>query len=119
MVHAQWNLALYPDSSLVVVPGSHKRPRTDMERNADPFEDDMPGQVFVKMEPGDVSGTFLFFFFFSNLLPDCSGSCYAHRMRYFVTYVTSKHTDAHDLHRSYFTTTTSCTAASMIARRNE
>lgn len=26
-----------------------------MERNADPFEDDMPGQVFVKMEPGDVS----------------------------------------------------------------
>ncbi|KAH9825514.1 Phytanoyl-CoA dioxygenase [Teratosphaeria destructans] len=54
MIHAQWNLALYPDSSLVVVPGSHKRPRTDMERSADPYEDDMPGQLFVKMEPGDI-----------------------------------------------------------------
>ncbi|CAK3943129.1 Hypothetical predicted protein [Lecanosticta acicola] len=54
MVHAQWNLALYEDSSLVVVPGSHKRARTDMERNADPYEDDMPGQMAVKMCPGDV-----------------------------------------------------------------
>lgn len=54
MIHAQWNLALYPDSSLVVVPGSHRRARTEMERNADPYEDDMPGQLFVKMEPGDI-----------------------------------------------------------------
>lgn len=54
MMHAQWNLALYPDSSIVVVPGSHKRARTDMERNADPYEDDMPGQKIVKMEPGDI-----------------------------------------------------------------
>ena len=54
MMHAQWNLALYDDSSLVVVPGSHKRPRTDMERNADPYEDDMPGQKIVKMGPGDI-----------------------------------------------------------------
>ena len=54
MVHAQWNLALYDDSSLVVVPGSHKRARTDMERNADPYEDDMPGQRIVKMGPGDI-----------------------------------------------------------------
>ena len=54
MMHAQWNLALYDDASLVVVPGSHKRARTDMERNADPFEDDMPGQKIVKMSPGDI-----------------------------------------------------------------
>lgn len=54
MMHAQWNLALYEDSSLVVVPGSHKRPRTDMERNADPYEDDMPRQIHVKMDPGDI-----------------------------------------------------------------
>lgn len=54
MMHAQWNLALWPDSSLIVVPGSHKRARTDMERSADPFEDDMPGQKIVKMEVGDI-----------------------------------------------------------------
>ncbi|KAI7660139.1 hypothetical protein KC319_g8732, partial [Hortaea werneckii] len=54
LVHAQWNLALYADASLVVVPGSHKRARTEMERTADPFEDDMPGQMFVKMQPGDI-----------------------------------------------------------------
>jgi len=54
LLHAQWNLALRPDSSLIVVPGSHKRARTDMERNANPYEDDMPGQKIVKMEPGDI-----------------------------------------------------------------
>ena len=54
MLHAQWNLALYEDSSLVVVPGSHRRARTDMERGADPYEDDMPGQMAVKMYPGDI-----------------------------------------------------------------
>lgn len=54
MMHAQWNLALYDDSSLIVVPGSHKRARTDMERNADPYEDDMPGQKIVKLESGDL-----------------------------------------------------------------
>lgn len=54
MLHAQWNLALYPDTSLIVVPGSHKRARTDMERSADPYEDDMPGQRVVKMGAGDI-----------------------------------------------------------------
>lgn len=54
MLHAQWNLALYEDASLVVVPGSHKRARSDMERNADPYEDDMPGQKIVKMGAGDI-----------------------------------------------------------------
>ena len=54
LMHAQWNLALYEDSSLIVVPGSHKRARTDMERNADPYEDEMPGQKAVIMHPGDI-----------------------------------------------------------------
>lgn len=54
MMHAQWNLALYDDASLVVVPGSHKRARTDMERDADPYLDDMPGQKIVRLNPGDL-----------------------------------------------------------------
>ncbi|KAI4723158.1 phytanoyl-CoA dioxygenase family protein, partial [Aureobasidium sp. EXF-10727] len=54
MLHAQWNLALYPDQSLVVVPGSHARPRTEEERCADPFEDNMPGQMVVEMNAGDI-----------------------------------------------------------------
>lgn len=32
--HAQYNIALCPDASLVVVPGSHRRVRTDAERAA-------------------------------------------------------------------------------------
>lgn len=52
--HAQWNLALYDDASLIVVPGSHKRVRTDVERAADPYEDNMPGQKVVHLSAGDV-----------------------------------------------------------------
>ncbi|KAH9988424.1 phytanoyl-CoA dioxygenase [Xylariaceae sp. FL0662B] len=53
--HTQWNLALCDDDeSLVVVPGSHARPRTDAERNADPFEPDMPSQLVVRLAAGDV-----------------------------------------------------------------
>jgi hypothetical protein len=52
--HAQWNLALYDDRSLVVVPGSHKRARNDDERNADPFAKHIPGQIIVHMKPGDI-----------------------------------------------------------------
>jgi hypothetical protein len=52
--HAQWNLALYDDESLIVVPGSHNRPRTDGERSAGPFERDMHGQVKVSIKAGDV-----------------------------------------------------------------
>ncbi|KAK4973255.1 hypothetical protein LTR66_011215 [Elasticomyces elasticus] len=54
ILHAQWNLALYDDASLIAVPGSHKRARTAAERDAHPFEDDMPGQQAIKMEAGDV-----------------------------------------------------------------
>jgi hypothetical protein len=60
--HAQWNLALYDDSSLILVPGSHKRARTDEERNADPFEPNLPGQVVVQLEAGQVA------FYNNNLL---------------------------------------------------
>ncbi|KAI9877269.1 MAG: hypothetical protein M1830_004378 [Pleopsidium flavum] len=52
--HAQWNLALCDDSSLVVVPGSHQRARTDVQRTADPFEKHMPGQKVVNMKAGDI-----------------------------------------------------------------
>jgi hypothetical protein len=52
--NTQWNLALYPDDSLVVVPGSHVRARTPAERAASPLEPDMPGQLVVHLEPGDV-----------------------------------------------------------------
>lgn len=51
---AQWNMALYDDESLVVVPGSHLRARTDEERAAGPFEAAMPGQMVVKLTAGDV-----------------------------------------------------------------
>ncbi|KAI1881108.1 hypothetical protein JX265_001348 [Neoarthrinium moseri] len=53
--HTQWNLALYDDDSLVVVPGSHARARTETERNADPFEKELPGQLVVHLEAGDVA----------------------------------------------------------------
>ncbi|ETS78227.1 hypothetical protein PFICI_10289 [Pestalotiopsis fici W106-1] len=52
--HTQWNLALYDDDSLVAVPGSHARARTDAERAADPFAADMPGQAIVHLDAGDV-----------------------------------------------------------------
>ncbi|RMZ86094.1 hypothetical protein DV737_g108, partial [Chaetothyriales sp. CBS 132003] len=60
--HAQYNLALCPDASLIVVPGSHRRARTDIERNADPYEPALPNQLVVKLEPGDVV------FYDSNIL---------------------------------------------------
>jgi len=52
--HAQWNLALYDDESLIVVPGSHVRARTDAERNAGLYETGLPGEMRVKMKAGDV-----------------------------------------------------------------
>lgn len=52
--HTQWNLALYDDNSLIVVPGSHVRARTEKERTADPYENDIPDELYVQMSPGDV-----------------------------------------------------------------
>ncbi|KAG7044991.1 phytanoyl-CoA dioxygenase [Colletotrichum scovillei] len=51
---AQWNLALYDDNSLIVVPGSHTRARTDIERNADPYEKEIPEQLYVELKAGDI-----------------------------------------------------------------
>lgn len=53
ITHAQWNLPLYDDHSLLV-PGSHSRPRTQLERDAHPFESNLPGQIRVSMNAGDV-----------------------------------------------------------------
>lgn len=52
--HAQYNFALFDDDSLVVVPGSHTRARTDAERAAGPFEKVLPDQLVVKLGPGDI-----------------------------------------------------------------
>ncbi|KAE8349655.1 hypothetical protein BDV28DRAFT_56962 [Aspergillus coremiiformis] len=60
--HAQYNLALCPDASLVVVPGSHRRVRTEVERNAGPYEAELPGQLVVELRPGDAV------FYDSNIL---------------------------------------------------
>ena len=61
-LHAQYNIALFEDESLVVVPGSHRRVRTEVERSADPREGNMPGQMVVKLKPGDAV------FYDSNIL---------------------------------------------------
>ncbi|KAG6176239.1 hypothetical protein E4U27_005366 [Claviceps purpurea] len=52
--HAQYNLALWEDRSLVVVPGSHKRARSELERCADPLERALPGQLVVELGAGDI-----------------------------------------------------------------
>lgn len=61
-LHAQYNVALFDDASLIVVPGSHKRVRTETERNADPYEPDLPGQLVVELKSGDTV------FYNSNIL---------------------------------------------------
>lgn len=53
--HAQYNFALWHDDSLVLVPGSHRRARTDVERTAAPFEKSLPDQLVVTLEPGDIA----------------------------------------------------------------
>ncbi|OJJ66867.1 hypothetical protein ASPBRDRAFT_48384 [Aspergillus brasiliensis CBS 101740] len=60
--HAQYNLALCADSSLIVIPGSHRRVRTETERNAAPYEAELPGQLVVELQPGDAV------FYDSNIL---------------------------------------------------
>jgi nicotinamide N-methyltransferase len=53
--HAQYNFALWDDDSLVLVPGSHRRARTDVERAADPFAASLPDQLVVRLQPGDIA----------------------------------------------------------------
>ncbi|KXX73199.1 hypothetical protein MMYC01_210046 [Madurella mycetomatis] len=54
-MHTQWNLPLFDDESLIVVPRSHRRARTRVEREADPYEEELPGMVRVKLRAGDVA----------------------------------------------------------------
>ncbi|CAO3611513.1 unnamed protein product [Mucor hiemalis] len=51
----QWNTALYDDACLYVVPNSHRRVRTEAERDItinDPKSHKMPGQLKVDLKPG-------------------------------------------------------------------
>jgi hypothetical protein len=52
--HAQWNMALYEDSSLILVPSTHRRARTQAERDAGPY-DKMPGEIRVHLKPGEMA----------------------------------------------------------------
>ncbi|KAM0707961.1 hypothetical protein Q7P35_004610 [Cladosporium inversicolor] len=52
--HAQWNMALYEDSSLILVPGTHRRARTQVEREAGPY-DELPGEIEVHLAPGEMA----------------------------------------------------------------
>ena len=54
-LHAQWNLALFDDASLIVIPGSHKRARTSIERAADPYAPSLPNQLVVELKAGEVA----------------------------------------------------------------
>ncbi|KAK0615736.1 hypothetical protein B0T17DRAFT_601662 [Bombardia bombarda] len=55
LTHTQWNLALHPDDSLVLIPGSHRRARTPAERAAAPYETGLPGETRVALQPGDIA----------------------------------------------------------------
>ncbi|KLO07408.1 hypothetical protein SCHPADRAFT_909526 [Schizopora paradoxa] len=64
----QWNTALYEDSCLFVVPGSHKVPRTPEQRALSETPEapknplDMPGAIQVTLQPGETV------FYNSNIL---------------------------------------------------
>lgn len=60
----QFNLALTRDNCLIVVPGSHKRVRTEGERETtlNDKKGHIPGQITVELNPGDIV------FYNSNIL---------------------------------------------------
>jgi len=64
----QWNTALYTDTCLYIVPGSHKEVRTPEQRKRsetqDPPKDpmDMPGAIRLTLQPGETV------FYNSNIL---------------------------------------------------
>jgi len=60
----QINAPFFPDRYLTIVPGSHLRRTTAAEREvlANTPTGDMPGQLTVETEPGDIA------FYYSNLL---------------------------------------------------
>jgi Phytanoyl-CoA dioxygenase (PhyH) len=51
--HVQYNIALCDDESLIVIPGSHRRVKTQEEREAGPFEPELEGMKLVHMKAGD------------------------------------------------------------------
>ena len=63
-IFTQINAPLFPDRYLTIVPGSHLRRTTAAEREvlARNSTGDMPGQITVETEPGDIA------FYYSNLL---------------------------------------------------
>ncbi|KAI8365878.1 hypothetical protein EDC96DRAFT_462802 [Choanephora cucurbitarum] len=68
----QWNTALYEDACLYVVPNSHRRVRTESERNItlhDPKSNKMPGQLKVVLKPGQTV------FYDNNILHRASYVC--------------------------------------------
>ncbi|EIN04435.1 hypothetical protein PUNSTDRAFT_146419 [Punctularia strigosozonata HHB-11173 SS5] len=75
----QWNTALYQDSCLYVVPGSHKLPRTPEQRaqsaTQSPPDDpsEMPGAVQVVLQPGETV-------FYNNNILHC-GTYKSHERR--------------------------------------
>lgn len=50
----QWNTALYDEACLYIVPGSHRRPSTDEERDVVKHrpQEPMPGQFIVELQAG-------------------------------------------------------------------
>lgn len=55
--HAQWNLALYDDASLIVIPGSHLRATTAEEEqllSSDPYHPNLPNQKLVTLRAGEM-----------------------------------------------------------------
>jgi nicotinamide N-methyltransferase len=71
--HSQWNLALYRDSSLILVPGSHRRARSQTEREAGPY-DELPGEIRVVLEPGEMA------FYNNNILHRGAYDCTVERL---------------------------------------
>lgn len=71
--HAQWNMALYEDSSLILVPGTHRRARTQTERDAGPYVE-LPGEIRVKLAAGEMA------FYNNNILHRGAYKCDVERM---------------------------------------
>lgn len=71
--HAQWNFALYDDASLILVPGSHRRARTQTERDAGPY-DKITGEIKVQLKAGEMA------FYNNNILHRGAYKCDVERM---------------------------------------
>lgn len=54
--HVQFNIPLYPDSCFIAIPGSHRRPLTDQERQEvnNNEANSLPNEAQVPCQPGDV-----------------------------------------------------------------